>query len=85
MPLTKVHMRTIILRNGHLVIDGSESADELREALINLRQHTFMKCSRPNLGTPIDSLIPDVSVLVVKSGKKKNVKITTVDMSDERL
>lgn len=76
-------MRTIILRNGHLQLVGDESAEELREALLNLRKHTYAKCHRPYTGTPIESLLPDISVLTVKSTRRPNV--TNVDMRDESL
>lgn len=74
MALTKAHMKTIILRNGHLGLEGDESIDELRTALMYLRQHTYQKCVYPGMGTPIEALIPDISVLTAKSTRSRNVK-----------
>lgn len=55
-------MRNIIKNNGHLILEGNESKDELAEALINLRHwHSGSKCHRPTIGTPIQILIPDTA------------------------
>lgn len=85
MALTKAHMKTIIRRNGHLEIVGDESIDELRTALTYLRQHTYQRCVYPEMGTPIEALIPDISVLAVKSIRSRNAKTQTVATKRERL
>jgi hypothetical protein len=78
-------MRMIIRENGHLIMDGTETKEELRTALLYLRQHTFMVCHKPGIGTPIDALIPDISVLAPSRTKRRNVRTINVDLSDERL
>jgi hypothetical protein len=85
LALTTHYMRMVIRANGHLIMDGSERKEDLRKALLYLRQHTYMKCHRPHLGTPIDSLIPDISVLEEGPIKRKNARWVNVDLSDERL
>ena len=81
----KTHMKTIIRRNGHLVIEGDETTDELRTALLYLRQHIYLKCEYPDKGIPIEALIPDISVLAVRSIRTPNARTRTVDIRHERL
>jgi hypothetical protein len=83
LPVYKNTMKKIILRNGHLTLEGDETTEDLRTALLNLRKHTYSKCHRPGLGTPIESLLPNVSVLAVSRTRTQNVK--TVATSKERL
>jgi hypothetical protein len=64
--ITKPYAKSLILRHGHLIVTGAESKDELIEALVNLRKHTYATCHRPWLGSPIESIIPDVSILYPK-------------------
>ena len=78
-------MVTIIKRNGHLQVDGTETTEELNEALQYLRAHTINKCYQPQAGIPIESLIPDASVLTVKSTRSKNAKTQNVIIKHERL
>lgn len=85
MAVNKTHMKTIIRRNGHLRLEGDETIEELRIALLYLRQHTYLRCAYPGMGTPIEALIPDISVLAVSSTRTKNVKTRTVDIKHERL
>lgn len=63
MALNKAHMKTIIKRHGHLVIEGDETTNDLRVALYHLREHTWTRCHKENKGVPIESLIPDISVI----------------------
>lgn len=63
MPLNKRQLQQIITRNGHLRLEGDETAEELRAAVIRLRTHTYARCHKPLLGQPIEGLIPDVSVV----------------------
>lgn len=84
MSMSIVRMRKLIEAHGHLILVGDESKAELIEALMNLRKHTYMECQRPYLGTPIDSLLPDISELMDRSNRiPRNVH--NVDMSNERL
>jgi hypothetical protein len=84
LAMSVVRMRGIIRVNGHLVMEGNETKAELMEALLNLRQHTYMMCQKPYLGTPIDSLIPDIADLAERSmSPRRNVR--NVDMSGARL
>lgn len=83
MALTVLMMRRYIKANGHLTMDGTETKEDLRQALINLRAHTYGECRYPDLGTPIEALIPDPSILTVNTSKKR--RVTTVDMSAENL
>lgn len=82
MALTKMAMQTIIIQNGHLRLTGEETAQELRDALIALREHTSSVCQRPMLGIPIEELIPNVSVVSPAAPVRKR-RAVTVDMSDE--
>jgi hypothetical protein len=83
LPIHKSSMKVIILRNGHLTLEGDETTEELRTALLNLRKHTYPECHRPGLGTPIESLLPDVSVLAESRTRIRNAQ--TVATSKERL
>jgi hypothetical protein len=74
------YMRNAIRQNGHLKLTGEETKEDLRTALLYLRQHTYSKCTNPALGTPIEALIPDITVLTPASTRSRNVH--TVDMSD---
>jgi hypothetical protein len=58
-----LYARKLIAQHGHLVMEGDEPKEELMTALIFLRQHTFKHCHRPDIGTPMEKLVPDVSVL----------------------
>lgn len=85
--LAKRTMQRMIIANGHLVMDGDETTDELRDALIFLS--TGHNCRWPEYGVPIEKLIPDITVLA-KSGKKpgrprKSRTVMNVDISDESL
>jgi hypothetical protein len=71
--LTALMMERIIRANGHLTLEGTETAAELREAVNHLMGHTYTQCYRQELGEPIDALIPDATVLTVRSGRKKSV------------
>jgi hypothetical protein len=82
--MSVVRMRGIIRVNGHLVMDGTETKPELLEALLNLRQHTYDKCQRPGLGTPIDALIPDITELAERSMTPRR-SVRNVDMSTVKL
>jgi hypothetical protein len=79
-----VRMRGIIKAHGHLILEGDETKPELIEALRNLRHHTYTTCQRPYLGTPIESLLPDISELEERYTRTpRNAR--NVDMSGERL
>ena len=79
-----VRMRGIIKAHGHLVLEGTETKPELMEALRNLRTHTYMTCQKPYLGTPIESLLPDINELEARYTRvTRNVR--NVDMRNERL
>ena len=85
MAIHKRHKVTIIKRNGHLIVTGDETTEELNQALLYLRSHTVNKCYQPHAGIPIESLIPDVSVLTVKSTRSKNAKTQNVIIKHGRL
>lgn len=78
-----VRMRKIIEAHGHLVLEGDETKPELIEALQNLRKHTYSECRKPYLGTPIDSLLPDISELMERSTRIAR-PVRNVDMSGEK-
>jgi hypothetical protein len=78
-------MISIIQRNGYLIVTGEESPAELRTALLYLRQHTYVKCWHPDSGVPIESLLPDIGVLTVRSTRSKNAPTQSVTTKDERL
>jgi hypothetical protein len=79
-----VRMRGIIKAHGHLVLEGDETKAELTEALRNLRHHTYTTCHKPYLGTPIESLLPDISELEERFTRTPK-SVRNVDMSNERL
>jgi hypothetical protein len=79
-----VRMRGIIKANGHLVLEGDETKQELIEALRNLRHHSYTECHRPYLGTPIESLLPDISELEERFTRSPK-SVRNVDMSGEKL
>lgn len=83
MPLNKTNMKTILKQNGHLRLEGDEETEDLRTALYFLRKHTYAECKRPDLGIPIESLIPDISALAPRATRIRNVQ--NVDTSKERL
>lgn len=85
MAIDKRQMRSIIKRNGHLIQTGEESIEELREALIHLRRHTLMTCQRIHLGTPIEMLLPDITVLMARHTRSTNAKTQTAVIRKERL
>ena len=74
MAIDKRTMVNMIKRNGHLVLEGDESTTDLHTALLYLRQHTYMKCHNPGLGDPMEALIPDPSVLAIRSLRSRNVE-----------
>lgn len=74
MSIEKRTMISMIRRNGHLTLEGDESTTDLHTALLYLRQHTYMRCHNPGLGVAIEALIPDTSVLTVKSTRSRNVE-----------
>jgi hypothetical protein len=84
LSMSVVRMRGIIRVNGHLVMEGDESKAELTEALLHLRKHTYDKCQRVGLGTPIDSLLPDIAELTERSMSPRR-SVRNVDMSGESL
>lgn len=79
-----VRMRGMIKAHGHLILEGTETKAEIIEALRNLRTHTYMTCARPYLGTPIDSLLPDIAELEVRYTRVPK-SVRNVDMRSERL
>lgn len=83
MAVTTRRMKAIITANGHLIQEGDESPEELRIALIHLSRHTLHKCMRPDLGVPIETLIPNISALAPASSRSRTVK--NVAISKERL
>lgn len=84
MPLTMPYLRRLINANGHLQMDGTETKEELLDAVIWLRFHTYTECANPTVGQSMRALVPDESILypVPKSSKKRWVN---VDMRDEAL
>jgi hypothetical protein len=70
----RLMLERFIVANGHLVMEGNETVVELREALLYLRQHTYRNCHRPESGTPIDVLVPDISVLTGSPLGRRPVK-----------
>ena len=80
----RLQLERFIVANGHLVLEGNETSVELREALLYLRQHTYRNCHRPELGTPIAAIVPDIESLTGKSlGRPRLVK--NADIRGERL
>jgi hypothetical protein len=70
--------------NGHLVLDGTETKEELTEAIISLLvDHTSDRCHNPDSYIPIERLTSEDALLARQSRKPRNV--TTVDISSESL
>jgi hypothetical protein len=85
LPMSSVYMRLIIRENGHLLLDGTEKRDDLKEAILNLyRYHRYSQCRRPDLGTPIECLIPEEYAVTEKYSRKRR-NVHNVDMSRPRL
>lgn len=78
MALRHQTMKMLIRKNGHLVLEGGEKADELRTALIHLRSHEIAECKRPHFGIPIEILMPDITVLA----PEKRVRARRVQSAD---
>lgn len=82
-------MIEIIRLNGHLLLDGDETVQELRDALIFLTDHPSTMCKWPEYAIPIERLIPDITVLreTKKPGPKpgKSRRVVNVDISNENL
>lgn len=84
MALRMQSMQRIIRLNGHLVLDGTETKDELTEAIINLLvDHTSDKCHYPEAYVPIERLTSEDGLLAKQSRKSRNVM--NVDIRDESL
>jgi hypothetical protein len=64
---SRLQLERYIKLNGHLVMEGDETVTDLREALLYLRQHTLRHCHRPELGTPIGVIVPDITELTGRS------------------
>jgi hypothetical protein len=84
MSMSVVRMRGIIRVNGHLEMEGDESKAELTEALLHLRKHTYDVCKRPGLGSPIDTLLPDIAELTERAMTPRRTT-RNVDMSGSKL
>jgi hypothetical protein len=78
-------MKKIIRANGHLVLEGDESTEDLRQALIYLCGHFPIECQRPELGTPIGELIPDITWLAPRKVPPKRRSVKTAAISTDKL
>lgn len=77
-------MQHVIIANGHLIMDGTETIGDLRTALTYLYQtHTSSECQRPEFGIPIEELITNMRAITVTRTKRPHA--ITVDMSKEFL
>jgi hypothetical protein len=61
-----IMLRRFVTADGHLVMEGDETSDELREALRNLWNHGPAECQQHGIGIPVQFLIVDKSILVPK-------------------
>lgn len=79
MAIAKSMMKFIIVQNGHLRLEGDETSEELRMALIHLRGHFPAECQKPGLGIPIEKLLPDITVLTpAKRGRPRSVNTAAI-------
>jgi hypothetical protein len=78
-------MKMIIRKNGHLVLEGGEKAEELRTALIYLRGHESAECKRLSFGIPIEALMPDITVLAPVKKAPRARRVQTADISTEEM
>lgn len=86
MALVRSQLAMMIRKNGHLILEGDETTDELRTALMYLSVcHGQADCHRPGLGIPIDILLPNTNALVERSPRRPPAKKRIVDIKSERL
>ena len=84
LPVRMQTMRRIIRMNGHLIMDGTETKEELTEAIISLLvDHTSDRCHSPESYIPIERLTSEDALLAKELRKPRNV--TVVDISGESL
>lgn len=85
MAIHKASMKSIIKRNGHLILEGNESKEDLRIALIYLCGHFRTECHRPELGTPIEELVLDITWLTPDRPARPRKSVKTADISTDVL
>ena len=84
MPVRMQTMQRIIRMNGHLILEGDETKEELTEAIISLLvDHTSDRCFSPDEYVPIEKLTSEDALLAKQPRKSRNV--TSVDISGESL
>lgn len=83
-PTLAIHisrMKEIIRQNGHLVLEGNETTEELRVALMHLWvTHSSAECHRPDIGIPIEVLIPDLAWLMPAKRGRPRKNVETVEL-----
>lgn len=83
MALSKHVMKRLIDEDGHLIQEGDESEQELRQALINLYSHYPSTCRNRYPGNPISYAVPDITAFAPYSDyrhpRKRPTKRETVD------
>lgn len=84
MALNRQGMQAVILANGHLTLDGTETVAELRDALMFLFSgHTSENCHRLQYGIPIEELIANTRAIIPDRMRKPRVR--NVAIAGERL
>lgn len=80
LALSKNTLIKIIRENGHLALEGNEKIGELRIAVIHLRTHFLSECRHSDLGTPIELLVPDITVLAPAKRVRPARRVQDVDL-----
>ena len=81
LALRKERLAAIIRANGHLMIEGDETIEELRDAVTFLYHgHISQReCHKPESGIPIGELITDIRVVIPARMRRRSA--TNVDLS----
>ena len=83
--LSHAMLERYIVANGHLVIEGTETHGELKEALWHLWEHDYSACRLKWPPQPVVAFFPDRSVLKVGRGigPKPRRKPVDIDLTSE--
>jgi hypothetical protein len=75
-------MKKLIRENGHLVLEGDETKDELLEAIVHLRRHTYDHCLNGSMGKSMQVLVPNPDVLYTPARRRLTTPKATLDMKE---
>jgi hypothetical protein len=78
----------IITQNGHLALEGDESKDDLRRAILYLYDHDTADCRNATVGTSIEDFDFDLTRLIpnyyrrLRTARATGVKFNLIDLLD---